>query len=90
MAISFTLSSTTYFSQGSVAAFITHGGIFNDEFVANLQRICSQKNFENELAFGRARGKSVMWWFFFTDYPTQNHPLCGHYTNQPSLADTSC
>jgi len=69
VAISFTLSSTTYFSQGSVAAFIRHGGIFNDEFVANLQRICSQKNFENELAFGRARGKSVMWWFFLLITP---------------------
>ena len=56
--------SDTAISQGSVATFVRCGGIFSDDFMANLLASLSVKNCENRLTFGKVTGKSVVFLFF--------------------------
>ena len=52
-----------YISPGSVETFVRCGGIFNNNFVANLQTSLPV-NFENQLTFGKVTGKSMKSCFF--------------------------
>jgi len=54
----------TEISQNSVAAPIRCGGIFNNEFDANLLVSPTVKNFENRLGFVEVTGKSLVSSFY--------------------------
>ena len=54
----------THISQGSVATCFKRGGIFKQEFVANLLQSRLVKNFENRIIISEVMAKSLVSCFF--------------------------
>ena len=53
-------------SQDSAAPCLRCGGIFKNDFIANLPLSLRVKKFENRLTFGEVTGKSMVSCFFLT------------------------